>query len=543
MFLSAPLKFWPLLQGTVQRGIHMSEKCGQPTTPIRKRTPHTRLSTPTQSRLTTPTTARTNKSSKSVASSPSSPISPLQNSTLLRRFKSCKKKTPRSSPKKEALRLDVIAGDWISVCNTPSKVKKVRPQCDRFIPTRDIMGDLSNHFNTTHRESGKEQYMDSADLEYQEKLAEACGIAFERRILQFSAPPNGKDELSQTYSQRSKKFTTSIQLKRRIATVPERILDAPGMIDDYYLNLLDWNVKNMLAIGLDQNVYVWNADTGDVRTIAQTEANDYISSLSWSHDGEYLAVGTSDGDTQIWDILREQKVRSMSGHTARVGVLTWNKYLVSSGCKDGSIWHHDTRVAQHKIAELLDHASEVCGLKWSYDGEQLASGGNDNRVNIWDARSSIPKITKNNHLAAVKAVAWCPWKNNLLATGGGSFDRQIHFWNTSSASRLKSIDTGSQVTSIIWSKEYQELLSTHGFPEHHMSIWSYPKCRKIIDIQAHDTRVLHSAISPDGQVVATAASDENLKFWRVFQSQSKNERSRSSVKDNETSVYSGLLIR
>ncbi|CAG8834151.1 22414_t:CDS:2, partial [Racocetra persica] len=269
----------------------------------------------------------------------------------------------------------------------------------------------------------------------------------------------------------------------RIPTVPERILDAPGMIDDYYLNLLDWNVKNMLAIGLDQNVYVWNADTGDVRTIAQTEANDYISSLSWSHDGEYLAVGTSDGDTQIWDILREQKVRSMAGHTARVGVITWNKYLVSSGCKDGSIWHHDTRIAQHRIAELLDHASE--------------------------------------------AVAWCPWKNNLLATGGGSFDRQIHFWNTSSAARLKSIDTGSQVTSIIWSKEYQELLSTHGFPEHHMSIWSYPKCRKIIDIQAHDTRVLHSAMSPDGQVVATTASDENLKCWRVFQSQNKNDRSKS----------------
>ncbi len=32
----------------------------------------------------------------------------------------------------------------------------------------------------------------------------------------------------------------------------------------------------------------------------------------------------------------------------------------------------------------------------------LASGGNDNMVNIWDARSSQPKITKSNHQAAVK---------------------------------------------------------------------------------------------------------------------------------------------
>lgn len=39
---------------------------------------------------------------------------------------------------------------------------------------------------------------------------------------------------------------------------------------------------------------------------------------------------------------------------------------------------------------------------------------------------------------------------------------------------------------------------------------------KIIDIPGHESRILHSALSPDGQVIATAAADENLKFWRVF---------------------------
>ncbi|RHZ86571.1 hypothetical protein Glove_48g48 [Diversispora epigaea] len=408
------------------------------------------------------------------------------------------------------------------------------------------MGEPSQQFNIPHREPGKEQYMNSAELEYQEKLAEACGIALEKRILAFNvAPPSSqKEDLRKIYKQPSFKTFRSSSSKRRIPTVPERILDAPGMIDDYYLNLLDWSNKNLVAIGLNQNVYVWNADTGSVNSLAQTNhVDDYISSLSWSMDGDYLAVGTSDGDTQIWDILREQKIRSMLGHVSRVGVVTWNKHVVSSGCKDGSIWNHDTRIAQHRISELIEHSSEVCGLKWRHDGELLASGGNDNRVNIWDAKSSIPKFTKTNHTAAVRAISWCPWQTNLLATGGGSYDRHIHFWNTNTTARVKSIDTGSQVTSIIWSKEYKELLSSHGYPDHHLSIWSYSSLQKIIDIQAHETRVLHSTISPDGQVVATAASDENLKFWRVFQNREKNDKSKNGDKENGTSINSRLLIR
>jgi cell division cycle protein 20 (cofactor of APC complex) len=104
-----------------------------------------------------------------------------------------------------------------------------------------------------------------------------------------------------------------------------------------------------------------------------------------------------------------------------------------------------------------------------------------------------------------------------LATGGGSCDRHIHFWNTTTASRLNSVDTGSQVTSLRWSKEYKEIASTHGHPNNQISLWSYPSLSRIIDIPAHDARILHSALSPDGQVLATVASDENLKFWKIFE--------------------------
>jgi cell division cycle protein 20 (cofactor of APC complex) len=44
---------------------------------------------------------------------------------------------------------------------------------------------------------------------------------------------------------------------------------------------------------------------------------------------------------------------------------------------------------------------------------------------------------------------------------------------------------------------------------------------KIIDIPAHDQRILHSSLSPDGQTLATAAADECLKFWKIFDNKGK----------------------
>lgn len=77
------------------------------------------------------------------------------------------------------------------------------------------------------------------------------------------------------------------------------------------------------------------------------------------------------------------------------------------------------------------------------------------------------------------------------------------------------------MTSLNWSHHYKEIVSTHGYPHNQVTVWGYPTLNKIIDIPAHDSRILHSVTSPDGQVLATAAADGNLKFWRVFEADGK----------------------
>lgn len=105
------------------------------------------------------------------------------------------------------------------------------------------------------------------------------------------------------------------------------------MMDDYYLNLLSWSDTNILAVALSQTVYLWNAGTGDIQELMTMEGqNDHIASVSWvQQGGAHLAVGTSTGMTQLWDVEATKQLRSMDGHTDRVGALSWNRHILSSG--------------------------------------------------------------------------------------------------------------------------------------------------------------------------------------------------------------------
>eukprot|EP00658_Telonema_sp_P-2_P075151 TRINITY_DN6457_c0_g1_i1.p1 TRINITY_DN6457_c0_g1~~TRINITY_DN6457_c0_g1_i1.p1 ORF type:complete len:349 (-),score=82.93 TRINITY_DN6457_c0_g1_i1:200-1246(-) len=313
-----------------------------------------------------------------------------------------------------------------------------------------------------------------------------------------------------------------VKSTRYISNTPERILDAPDLLDDYYLNLLDWSEQNVLAIALAQTVYLWDAASGNITQLCELpEDSNNVTSVQWGAEGAYLAVGTDSGMVQLWDVEAQKQVRNMGGHEARVGALAWNDHVLSSGSRDTTIVNHDVRISQHQVSTLSGHTQEVCGLKWSPNGEQLASGGNDNVLNIWNAGESTAAHKLTAHQAAVKALAWCPWQANTLASGGGTADRHIRFWNTQTGACLNSVDTRSQVCSLVWSKHERELLSSHGFSQNQLTVWRFPSMTKVTELNGHTSRVLHTALSPDGTTVVSAAADETLRFWKVFGTDSK----------------------
>ncbi|GIL87255.1 hypothetical protein Vretimale_1782 [Volvox reticuliferus] len=332
-------------------------------------------------------------------------------------------------------------------------------------------------------------------------------------------------------------FASPRRAQRKIARAPFKVLDAPSLADDFYLNLVDWSSQNVLAVGLGTCVYLWSATSSTVTKLCDLAPHDTVCSVEWSKRGTYLSVGTNSGKVQIWDVAKLKLLRTMEGHRARVGTQAWGSHVLCSGSRDRHILQRDIRCTEHFVAKLVGHRSEVCGLKWSPDDRQLASGGNDNQLYIWSLPSASPVYKFTDHTAAVKAIAWSPHQHSLLASGGGTADRCIRFWNTATGVPLNCIDTGSQVCNISWSKNANEIVSTHGYSQNQVIIWKYPSMAKLATLTGHTLRVLYLAVSPDGQTIVTGAGDETLRFWSVFPS------AKSSGPDTTVASMSRTTIR
>jgi len=313
--------------------------------------------------------------------------------------------------------------------------------------------------------------------------------------------------------------------KRRVPRKAERILDAPELLDDYYLNLIDWSVSNKIAVCLGHSLYVWDAITGnssELLTHDTVNPWNVLTAVAWSPLQNDVAVGCADRSIQIWD-ANTGKCKCMLGqnaHEARISALAWNNArngnLLVSGSRDSNIFLHDLRTAQKPISKLKAHTQEVCGLKWSFEGNQLASGGNDNMLCVWELGSTMPRFTRPGyHQAAVKAIAWCPWQSNVLATGGGTADKCIKFWNTLTGDCIKSYQTESQICAMLFNPLEREVISSHGFTSNNITIWRYPTMEVVAELKGHKSRVLYMAMSPDGTTIVSGSADETLRFWNI----------------------------
>ena len=145
-------------------------------------------------------------------------------------------------------------------CSSTRQSKRV--YTDRFIPAS---ADASHFEVTTGAENATDANSSPAgqyvkEVAYRKELANTLlGGQPPGKVLSFSPhappPPDRKlEELCDLYRHNCSAGLAPKRYRRHIATDAERILDAPKLLDDFYLNLLDWSEGNVLGVALADEV-------------------------------------------------------------------------------------------------------------------------------------------------------------------------------------------------------------------------------------------------------------------------------------------------
>ena len=310
----------------------------------------------------------------------------------------------------------------------------------------------------------------------------------------------------------------------------ERVVDAPDVRDDYYSQLIDWSPHgNLIAVGMANDVYVASAieALGQSNGVMGWFPEVALTSVAWSPGSDHIAVAALDGSISLCDAQTEGEFRKLGRvHEGRVGALHWNPVTrcLTSGSHDQCICDVDPRCPSVVATWRLGHDDEVCGLRWRDDGRLLASGGNDNTLLIWDARrSQSPCISiPLAHRAAVKALAWCPTRHDVLASGGGTKDKRIRLWNSHTGASLASCDAEAQVTGVSWAPNgTPEVVASLGYNAAGLSAFRWTKAVNRLDCVARikrpdDHRMVGMAVSPDRTRFAALSTQEIITYWHLY---------------------------
>lgn len=300
-----------------------------------------------------------------------------------------------------------------------------------------------------------------------------------------------------------------------------KIYDAPQFKNDYYLHLIDAIDENLIGVVLGDVAHIFNKEAGKVVSLAQPAADVEPTSISFSKLNKgYVSIGTSKGGVQFWDWREEKLVSTIAPHSDRIGCIQWNPYkenLFASGSKDNKVVLGDINDPGTRLT-ARNHFGEICGLSWNSNGWTLASGGNDNLVNVWDIRSlKDPVITMQEHKAAVRALGWCPWKSSLLGTGGGSGDMRLLVTNVDTNTITQEIHTSSQVCALVWDEEVRAVLTAHGFSKYQLCLWKYDTAELLFEFLGHRNRILSMLRVNNSGSVITASADETIRVWNMKQ--------------------------
>jgi WD40 repeat protein len=236
-----------------------------------------------------------------------------------------------------------------------------------------------------------------------------------------------------------------------------------------------------------------------------------VLALSFSPQGEYLAMGDSSGTVRLHRPTDLQTQVLFEGHTSRVMSISWRPdgQQLASASMDGTarLWNVHTGQA---LATLVGHENLVMSVSWHPDATVLATGSEDHTIRLWDPDTGEPRGVWRGHTDSVRSVCWSPDGRSLASA---SADGTVRLWDWATGESQVLLGHRDSLWAVDWSPDGQWIAS--GGEDGIVCLWQphVDPAPKILP--GHTEWVWDLQFSPDSQSLASGSRDRSIRLWEV----------------------------
>lgn len=277
--------------------------------------------------------------------------------------------------------------------------------------------------------------------------------------------------------------------------------------------------KQLASVDARGKVLLWNLDKGQVEQTLDTAAED----AAFAPDGKTLAtVGIARqwtatvGQIHFWktDTGKETgKAITASKGLLRAAYLPDGKTLVTGGQDQKVVlWDVESGQARH---EYRGHLGAVQALVIDKEGKNIVSGSKDSTINVWDANP--PPRQWLAHEDGIESLALAPG-DRLLATGGR--DGKIKLWEVLTGKLLHTLDkhTGPVLALAFGTRDAQLLLASAGVGKDDAGqafLWNVEKGEVHKELTGIGKTATCAAFAPNGETVAIGSTAGSVRTWKT----------------------------
>ncbi|MCF4967678.1 nSTAND1 domain-containing NTPase [Nostoc sp. CMAA1605] len=233
--------------------------------------------------------------------------------------------------------------------------------------------------------------------------------------------------------------------------------------------------------------------------------NSWVTSVSFSPDGEVLASASADNTIHLWR-SDGKLLNTLTGHSDGVNSVTFSPdgEILASASADGTIklWNRSGKL----LHTLQGHTQAVNSVSFSPDSQTIVSGSADNTVKLW-SRDGRLILSLPGHTGAVNAVSFSPEGDTIASA---SDDGTMKLWSIDGRTLTTIPAHTKEVNSISFSPDGKTIASASA--DHTVKLWSRDGTL-LRTLEGHQEGVWRVIFSPDGQMIATAGADKKIILW------------------------------